>query len=68
MNLDVELVEQAREALGTSGTTDTVHRALLEAVTRKRLGRLTERRFDALAGDALDDLRRPRSAPAGRAG
>jgi Arc/MetJ family transcription regulator len=32
LNLDFELVEQARAELGTNGTTDTVHRALEEVV------------------------------------
>jgi Arc/MetJ family transcription regulator len=42
MNLDFELVEQARAELGTNGTTDTVHRALGEVVRRAKLDRMLE--------------------------
>ena len=37
LNLDFELVERAKKALGTSGTTETVHRALEEAWRRDAL-------------------------------
>jgi Arc/MetJ family transcription regulator len=57
LNLDFELVEQAREVLDTSGTTDTVHRALEEVVRREALRRLTE--WD-LGGMTLEDLERMR--------
>ena len=40
MNLDLELVEQAKAELGTSGTTETVHAALAEIVKRARIERL----------------------------
>lgn len=46
INLDLELVERAKKALGTSGTTETVHRALEEAWRRDALERLAEWRFD----------------------
>jgi Arc/MetJ family transcription regulator len=59
LNLDTDLVAQAREALGTSGTTETVHRALAEAVRREHLRRLAQWRFDDLE-EALEQLRRPR--------
>jgi Arc/MetJ family transcription regulator len=62
LNLDFDLVEQARNALGTKGTTDTVHRALAEAVRRQRLRRLARREFTDLEGGRLDQLRAPRSA------
>ena len=45
LNLDLDLVGQAREVLGSRGTTDTVHRALEEVVRREKLRRLTERDF-----------------------
>ena len=57
LNLDFELVEQAREVLHTSGTTDTVHHALEEVVRREALRRLTE--WD-LGGMTLEDLERMR--------
>ena len=46
INLDLELVDKAKQALGTSGTTETVHRALEEAWRREALKRLAEWRFD----------------------
>jgi Arc/MetJ family transcription regulator len=45
LNLDLELVGQAREVLGSNGTTDTVHRALEEVVRREKLRWLAERDF-----------------------
>jgi Arc/MetJ family transcription regulator len=42
MNLDLELVEQAKAELGTNGTTETVHAALDEVVRRARIQRLLE--------------------------
>ena len=37
LNLDTGLVAEARDALGTSGTTDTVHAALREIVRKRRI-------------------------------
>ena len=48
LNLDLDLVAQAREALGSNGTTDTIHRALEEIVRREKLRRLTEYDFSDL--------------------
>lgn len=45
LNLDLELVGQAREVLGSNGTTDTVHRALEEVVRREKLRWLAARDF-----------------------
>lgn len=45
LNLDLELVGKAREALGSGGTTDTVHRALEEVVRQEKLRRLAEYDF-----------------------
>jgi Arc/MetJ family transcription regulator len=42
LNLDLELVAQAREILGSNGTTDTVHRALEEVIRSEKLKRLAE--------------------------
>ncbi|MGH3113149.1 MAG: hypothetical protein ACRDOP_06755 [Gaiellaceae bacterium] len=47
-DLELDLVAAAREVLGTSGTTDTVHRALADVVRRERLRNFGERRFDDL--------------------
>lgn len=48
LNLDFDLVAKAREALGSDGTTDTVHRALEEVVRQEKLRRLTEYDFSEL--------------------
>jgi Arc/MetJ family transcription regulator len=58
LNLDHDLVAQARELLRTRGTTDTVHRALEEVVRRERLRALAGERFEDLTPEALDKLRR----------
>ena len=42
LNLDFELVERAKKALGTSGTTETVHRALEEVWRLEAARRLAE--------------------------
>ena len=42
INLDLELVEKAKRALGTSGTTETVHRALQEVWRREAARQLAE--------------------------
>lgn len=56
INLDAELVTQAREVLKTRNTTDTVHGALREVVRRDRLRRLAERDW----GMTLEDLEKMR--------
>ena len=61
LNLELELVAQAREVLGTNGTTDTIHRALEDVVRRERLRALAEERFDDLTPEALDHLRATRT-------
>lgn len=37
LNLDSDLIEAAQRAFGTKGTTETIHRALEDAVRRQRL-------------------------------
>ena len=61
LNLELDLVAQAREVLGTNGTTDTIHRALEDVVRRERLRALTQERFDDLTPEALDQLRATRT-------
>jgi Arc/MetJ family transcription regulator len=61
LNLDLELVAEAREVLQTTGTTDTIHRALEDVVRRERLRELAEERFDDLSPEALDQLRATRT-------
>ena len=60
LNLDFDLVADARSVLHTRGTTDTIHEALAEVVRRERLRELAERRFDDLTPEALATLRSPR--------
>ncbi len=45
LNLDLDLVAEARDVLGSTGTTDTVHRALEDVVRRQKLRWLAERDF-----------------------
>jgi hypothetical protein len=61
LNLELDLVAQAREILGTRGTTDTVNRALAEVVRREKLLALAAERFDDLTPEALAELRRTRT-------
>jgi hypothetical protein len=57
LNLDFDLVEEAKAALGTAGTTDTVNQALEDVARRAALKRLAEGRFDHLEPDWLEKLR-----------
>lgn len=59
LNLDFDLVAQARDVLSTRGTTETIHRALEEVVQRDALRELAEWRPD-LTLDELEALRSPR--------
>jgi Arc/MetJ family transcription regulator len=60
MNLDLELVRQAGEALGTKRTTDTVHEAMRQVVQRERRRRLADRELPDLTLERLVQLRRSR--------
>jgi putative antitoxin of VapBC-like toxin-antitoxin system len=62
LNLKLDLLAEAREVLGTKGTTETIHRALAEIVTQDRLRRLAARTFDDLTPEVLAELRKPRTA------
>jgi Arc/MetJ family transcription regulator len=59
INLDMELVDEAAQELGTHRTTDTVHQALREVVARARRTRLARRDFEDLTPEALEAMRRP---------
>ncbi len=61
LNLDLDLVAGARAALGTRGTTETVHRALEEVVRREKLKALAAETFEDLTPEALAKLRRTRT-------
>jgi hypothetical protein len=56
LNLNLDLLEQARQELGTRGTTETIHRALDEVVRRAALERLSKwRPFDGPPPDGFAD-------------
>jgi Arc/MetJ family transcription regulator len=59
INLDMDLVDEAAQELGTQRTTDTVHQALREVIARARRARLAQRDFEDLTPDALETMRRP---------
>ncbi len=61
LNLQFDLVDEARAVLGTRTTTDTVHRALEEVVRQEKLRQLADERFDDLTPEALEELRRTRT-------
>jgi Arc/MetJ family transcription regulator len=54
LNLRLDLVAQAREILGTNGTTDTVNRALEEVVRREHIRRLAEHVFELTPEEELE--------------
>ena len=58
LNLDLDLVEEAKRVLDTRETTQTVHRALEEVVRQARLRRLMAHRFEMTA-EELNRLRTP---------
>lgn len=60
LNLDDELLRAAREALGTSKTTETIHRALEEAVNRQMRRSLAELPLTDLTPERLNEIRRGR--------
>lgn len=60
INLDSELVAEAREVLHTRNTTDTVHDALRDVVRRERLKRLGEWDLGGKTPEDLKELRRSR--------
>ena len=61
LNLELDLVAQARDVLDTRGTTDTIHRALEQVVRRERLRLLALEPFEDLTLESLEQLRATRS-------
>ena len=57
INLDLDLVSQARDVLKTRTATETVHGALEEVVRREAFRRLAEWDLDGLTLEDLDRLR-----------
>jgi Arc/MetJ family transcription regulator len=60
INLDSQLVADAREVLHTRNTTDTVHDALRDVVRRERLKRLGEWDLEGLTLEGIKEMRRSR--------
>ena len=60
-NADAALLREAREALGTSTTTDTINGALGEIVRRRRRERLLEIDLSDLTPEVLAEIRRGRT-------
>lgn len=60
INLDTGLTAEARAVLGTSTTTETVHRALEEVVRREKLHSLAEWDLGGLTPTGLAEQRRGR--------
>ena len=67
LNLDMSLVDEAREVLGTNGTTETVHKALAEVVRQDKLRQLaawefsmTNEEIEASEADEVDELQTDR--------
>ena len=56
LNLDLDLVAEARAVLGSNGTTDTIHRALEDVVRREKLRRLAARDFSAIDEKAREEF------------
>lgn len=60
-NLDGDLLREAEQVLGTSGTTATLTAALAEVVRERRLRALLDHDLSDLSPEALDRLRRQRT-------
>jgi Arc/MetJ family transcription regulator len=61
INLDFGLVDEAKQILGTTETTETVHRALREVIRRERLRQLVAQPFE-MTDEELRRLRTWRTA------
>jgi Arc/MetJ family transcription regulator len=60
-NADADLLAQARDALGTTTTTDTINAALAEIVRRTRVHALLDHDFSNLTPEMLAQMHRPRT-------
>ena len=61
IDLDMRLVREAGEALGTQRVNETVHRALSEVVARRRRSWLAQHDFAGLTPETLAEMRSPRT-------
>lgn len=60
LNLDMELVKEAQQVLGTTRATDTIHLALQEVINRDRRRRLLDMGAGDLSPQRLEEMRRNR--------
>ncbi len=60
LNIDTDLLQAAARALGTAGATETIHRAVREAVELRRRQWLLEYDFPGLTPESLEEMRRDR--------
>ncbi len=61
VNLDMDLVSDASDVLGTQRTTDTIHQAMRDVVRRRRLLELAQHDFGGFTLADLEPMRRPRT-------
>jgi Arc/MetJ family transcription regulator len=61
LNLDMELIEEARQVLGTVRATETIHLALQEVIDHDKRRRLLDMGTGDLTPERLHELRRNRS-------
>jgi Arc/MetJ family transcription regulator len=61
INLDLDLLDEASDALGTSRMTDTVHAAMTDVIRRRKLEELTRMEFPGMDLEKLEEMRRPRT-------
>ena len=61
LNLDMELIEEARQVLGTARATETIHLALHAVIDRDKRRRLLEMGMGDLTPERLQELRQNRS-------
>lgn len=61
LNLDMALIEEAGQVLGTARFTETIHLALQEVIDRDKRRRLLDMGLGDLTPERLEALRRNRS-------
>lgn len=61
LNLDLKLIDEAQQVLGTTQATETIHRALREVVDRKKRQRLLDMGTGTLTPERLEEVRQNRS-------
>lgn len=61
LNLDVDLIEEARHVLGTAQATETIHRALQEVIDRDKRSRLLDMGTGDLTPERLNEIRTNRT-------